>query len=188
VLGNIDPDLQMRVLEQVRAPKLIACDTMNFWIERYNEKLKRTLKRVDVLSINDGEARQLSGEYNLVKAAASIRAMGPKTLVVKRGEYGALLFNDEGTFAAPAFPLEVVCDPTGAGDSFAGGMIGHLARLGRIDNRALRQAVVMGSVMASFAVQDFSLDALRNLSTQQIKDRIALYQNLTYIDPEGLHA
>lgn len=187
VLGNIDPDLQTRVLEQVKAPKLIACDTMNFWIERFNDKLRRTLKGVDVLSINDAEARQLSGEYNLVKAAAVIRAMGPKTLVVKRGEYGALLFAEEGTYAAPAFPLEVVRDPTGAGDSFAGGMMGHLARCDRVDNRTFRQAIIMGSVMASFAVQDFSIDALRKLTPEIIKDRIQLYQNLTTVDPEGLH-
>jgi sugar/nucleoside kinase (ribokinase family) len=188
VLGNIDPELQLRVLDQVRKPKLVACDTMNFWIERHNAKLRKTLARVDLLSVNDAEARQLSGEYNLVKAARAIRAMGPRIIVVKRGEYGALLFCDDGTFAAPAMPLEAVCDPTGAGDTFAGGLMGFIAQRGRVDGHTLRQAVLMGSAMASFVVEDFSLDRLRRVSLDDIKGRVKELHGLTHLTPEGLHA
>ncbi len=185
VLGNIDPDLQMQVLDQVESPKLVACDTMNFWIESKLDALKKALRKVDLLSINDGEARQLSGEFNLVKAAQAIRAMGPKILVVKRGEHGALLFTEEGIFAAPAYPLEEVLDPTGAGDSFAGGMMGWLARRGNIDGGSLRQAVVMGSVLASFAVEDFSLERLKRLTPDEIGLRFREYKLLTYFEAEG---
>ncbi|HET6346975.1 MAG TPA: PfkB family carbohydrate kinase [Myxococcota bacterium] len=188
VLGNIDPELQQRVLDQVRKPKLVACDTMNFWIERHNAKLRKTLERVDLLSVNDAEARQLSGEYNLVKAARAIRAMGPRIVVIKRGEYGALLFCEDGTFAAPAMPLEVVCDPTGAGDTFAGGLMGFIARRGRVDGHTLRQAVLMGSAMASFVVEDFSLDRLRRVSLDDLGARVKELHGLTHLTPEGLHA
>ena len=186
-LGNFDPELQLRVLEQVDNPQLVACDTMNFWISKHNAKLRKTLQRVHVLSINDAEARQLSGEFNLVKAAAAIRAMGPHTIVVKRGEYGALLFTPEGVFAAPAYPLEVVQDPTGAGDSFAGGMMGYLARRGRSDALTIRQAVVVGSVLASFAVEDFSLDRLRTLSAKEIQQRVGQFHTLTDFDHRALN-
>ena len=186
VLGNIDPDLQRKVLEQVRAPTMVACDTMNFWIERHNDKLRETLKRVDLLSINEGEARQLSNEYNLVKAAGIIRAMGPRILVIKRGEYGALMFSDEGVFAAPGFPLEVVCDPTGAGDTFAGAMMGYLASKKSITARTLREAVVMGSVMASFVVEDFSLDRLRQVTLRDVHQRVGLFAQLIQFDTGGL--
>jgi len=188
VLGNIDPALQIKVLDQIRKPRLVACDTMNYWIEapQYRTKLGEALARVDVLCINDGEARLLSGEYNLVKAAQMIRRMGPKSLVVKRGEHGALLFTEQGVFAAPAFPLEVVRDPTGAGDSFAGGMMGYLAKKDALDAASLRQAVVMGSVLASFAVEDFSLDRLRTLTRDEIGLRFAQYKTLTHFEAEGV--
>ncbi len=185
VLGNIDPTLQASVLDQITRPQLVALDTMNFWITNTPNELKNTLKRVDLLSINDGEARQLSGEYHLVKAARAIRAMGPKILVVKRGEHGALLFTEQGIFAAPAMPLEQVLDPTGAGDSFAGGLMGLITKLGRADTSVLRQAVVMGSVMASFAVEDFSLDRLKRLKSDEIRLRFAEYKNLTHFEAEG---
>jgi sugar/nucleoside kinase (ribokinase family) len=178
-LANIDPVLQRRVLEQVTRPKLVACDTMNFWIEGKPEELKKTLAQVDVLVINDGEARELAREHNLVKAARIIRALGPKALIVKRGEYGALLFDDQGVFAAPAFPLEDVFDPTGAGDAFAGGFMGSLCRERVLDPHAIRRAVIYGSVLASFAVEDFSLDRLRRLTMAEVVSRFMAFQALT---------
>jgi len=185
-LGNIDPDLQISVLEQIKAPRFVACDTMNYWIEseRYRPRLHKALERVDLLCINDGEARLLSGEQNLVKAAILIRKLGPKNLVVKRGEHGALLFTPDGIFAVPAFPLEHVVDPTGAGDSFAGGLMGLLAQKGTFDSKTLRQAMVMGSVLASFAVEDFSLDRVRRLTTAEISERFGQYKLLTEFSAE----
>ena len=187
VLGNIDPEQQLRVLEQIKRPRLVAGDTMNYWIQEpeYRRKLEQALRKVDVFCINDAETRLLAGEYNLVKAAASVRGMGPKILIVKRGEHGALLFTPTGVFAAPAFPLEVVRDPTGAGDSFAGGMVGYLAKKGATDDRSLRQAVVMGSVLASFAVEDFSLDRFRTLERHEITRRFREYKDLTNFDIDG---
>ena len=179
VLGNISPDLQLNVLEQVKGAKLVACDTMNFWIDGALEDLKKTLKKVHLLSINDGEARMLSGEHNLVKAAQAIHAMGPDILVIKRGEHGALCCTPEGMFAAPAMPLETIMDPTGAGDSFAGGLMGYIAQTGRWDLASLRQAVILGSVMASFNVQDFSLDRLKSLSHDDIRGRYQAFAELT---------
>ena len=181
-LGNIDPVLQRRVLDQVRRPKVVACDTMNFWIEGHDEELKKTLKLVDILTINDSEARQLSGEWNLVKAAAAIRAMGPHTLIIKKGEHGVVMFSQQGSFAAPAFPLEEVFDPTGAGDTFGGGFLGYLARVGRVDETSLRQAVVMGSALASFCVEAFSLDRLLELSREEIDARFHLFKQLTHFE------
>jgi len=181
-LGNIDPVLQRGVLDQVERPKVVACDTMNFWIEGHNEELKKTLKLVDILTINDSEARQLSGEWNLVKAAAAIRAMGPHTLIIKKGEHGVVMFSKEGCFAAPAFLLEDVFDPTGAGDTFGGGFLGYLASAGRVDETALRQAVVMGSALASFCVEAFSLDRLVKLSRKEIDDRFRLFEELTHFE------
>ena len=151
-LGNIDPELQLKVLDQISKPKLVICDTMNFWIEGKPAELKKTLEHVDIFIINDSEARILSGDPNLVKSARIIRAMGPKTLIIKKGEHGALLFTDNGIFAAPAFPLESIFDPTGAGDTFAGGFIGHLSRCGNINDLEMRKAVLYGSAMASFCV------------------------------------
>jgi sugar/nucleoside kinase (ribokinase family) len=178
-LGNIDPVLQRSVLDQVASPRVVACDTMNFWIKGKPEELRQTLARVQVLLINDEEARQLSGEWNLVRAARAIRAMGPGTLVVKKGEHGVLMFTDAGSFSAPALPLENVVDPTGAGDTFAGGFVGQLARAPKIDDAALRQAVVMGSTLASFCVEAFSLDRLLTLTRPEIETRYAVFQALT---------
>jgi sugar/nucleoside kinase (ribokinase family) len=181
-LGNIDPVLQRDVLDQVDRPRLVACDTMNFWISRKPEELRRTLAAVDVLLINDAEARQLSGEWNVVKAARAIRAMGPKTLVIKKGEHGVLMFSEEGSFAAPAYPLEEVFDPTGAGDTFAGGFVGYLAGCPQVDEAALRRAVVMGSTLASFCVEAFSLDRLRTLTRPEIDKRYRLFKRLTHFE------
>jgi sugar/nucleoside kinase (ribokinase family) len=181
-LGNIDPALQRSVLDQVERPRLVACDTMNFWIAGQPEELRKTLARVDVLLVNDGEARELSGEWNLVKAARAIRAMGPRTLIVKKGEHGVLMFMEDGTFAAPAYPLEEVFDPTGAGDTFAGGFMGYLESCGRLDDESLRRAVVMGSTLASFAVEAFSLDRLLRLTRPEIDARFGLFKRLTHFE------
>ncbi|HLA78399.1 MAG TPA: PfkB family carbohydrate kinase [Vicinamibacteria bacterium] len=181
-LGNIDPALQREVLDQVEAPRVVACDTMNFWIEGRPEELRKTLKRVDILLINDGEARELSGEWNIVKAARAIRALGPRTLIVKKGEHGVLMFSDEGSFAAPAYPLEDVFDPTGAGDTFAGGFLGYLASMGSHGDGVLRRAVVMGSTLASYCVEAFSLDRLLRLTRQEIDDRFRLFKRLTHFE------
>jgi sugar/nucleoside kinase (ribokinase family) len=178
-LGNIDPVLQLEVVEQVRRPVLIAADTMNFWINGHREALIATLHRVHLLIINDEEARQLAGEHNLVKAAALIRRMGPHSVVVKRGDAGALLFHEGGVFAAPALPLAEVRDPTGAGDAFAGGFIGYLARAGRFDPPTVRTAMIYGSVMGSFSVEQFSLDGLRNLTPALIQERFDAFHDLT---------
>jgi len=178
-LGNIDPGLQRRVLEQVERPRVVACDTMNFWIKGKPQELRETLAKVQVLLINDQEARELSGEWNLVRAARAIRAMGPRTLVVKKGEHGVLMFTDQGSFAAPALPLEHVVDPTGAGDSFAGGFIGYLASIPDGGDAALRQAVVMGSTLASFCVEAFSLDRLLTLTRPEIDERYSVFERLT---------
>ncbi|HTU01435.1 MAG TPA: PfkB family carbohydrate kinase, partial [Candidatus Sulfotelmatobacter sp.] len=181
-LANIDPDLQREVLRQVRKPALVAADTMNYWITGKPEALKRTLAAVDMLIINDAETRQLAGEPNLVQAARIIRAWGPKVLVIKRGEYGALLYNDGEWFAAPAFPIEVVRDPTGAGDCFAGGCVGYLARAMRFDDITVRKAMILGSVMASFNVEAFSLDRLRTLTTAEIEARFRAFRRLCHFE------
>ncbi|MFQ5588439.1 MAG: PfkB family carbohydrate kinase [Nitrospiria bacterium] len=178
-LANIDPELQADVLKQVKSPKLVACDTMNFWIEGKREALVKTLASVDILIINDGEARELAGEVNLVKAAKKIRAYGPRILVVKQGEYGALMFNGEAIFSAPAYPLEDVFDPTGAGDSFAGGFMGYLSKCETLDDAAIRQAVIYGSTMASFNVEAFSLDRMRSLKEDEIASRYEAFKALT---------
>jgi len=178
-LGNIDPVLQRDVLGQVERPRVVACDTMNFWIKGKPGEVKETLKKVQVLLINDQEARELSGEWNLVKAARAIRAMGPSTLVVKKGEHGVLMFDEAGTFAAPALPLERVFDPTGAGDTFAGGFLGYLASTGQEGDAALRRAVIMGSTMASFCVEAFSLDRLLRLTRPEIDERYREFERLT---------
>jgi len=179
-LGNIDPVLQRRVLEQVERPRVVACDTMNFWIKGKPQELRETLTKVDVLLINDQEAKELSGEWNLVRAARKVRAMGPRTLVVKKGEHGVLLFGEEDScFAAPALPLETVIDPTGAGDTFAGGFMGYLASGSGLADKSLRQAVVMGSTLASFCVEAFSLDRLLTLTRAEIDARYAVFEKLT---------
>ncbi len=181
-LANIDPDLQRDVLRQVDNPKLVAADTMNFWIEGKRESLLETLKLVDILLINDGEARQLTGEHNLVKAARAIMTMGPSTLVIKRGEYGVLLFRAESVFAAPAYPLEDVFDPTGAGDTFAGGFMGYISSIMDFKEPVVRRATVMGSVMASFNVEAFSLDRIRELDYKEIEGRYREFKTLAHFD------
>lgn len=181
-LANIDPDLQRDVLKQVKSPKLVACDTMNFWIEGKREALIETLKAVDILIINDGEARELSKEVNLVKAAKKIISLGPTTLVIKQGEYGALMFTEGSVFAAPAFPLEEVFDPTGAGDSFAGGFMGYLSKCGSVNDSNIRQAVIYGSTMASINVEAFSLDRMRDLTQEDIAKRYQAFKELTFFD------
>ncbi len=181
-LGNIDPELQIKVLDQITAPKMVICDTMNFWIEGKPEELKKTLERVDIFIINDSEARILSGDPNLVKSARIIRAMGPKILIIKKGEHGALLFTDNGIFAAPAYPLESIYDPTGAGDTFAGGFIGHLTRCGTITDLELRKGVLYGSAMASFCVEKFGTEKLTGLDLLEIEDRYQSFLDLSRID------
>jgi len=178
-LANIDPDLQMEVLDQVRSPKLVACDTMNFWISSKPEALKKVLQRVDFVVINEGEARQFTGEANLVKAARAIISLGCKRLVIKRGEYGVLMFTQDSVFAAPAYPLEQVFDPTGAGDTFAGGLMGYLANTGDLSDDGIRQAIVFGSVMASFNVEDFSLERMKRLEYREIEARYKSFKSLT---------
>ncbi len=181
-LGNIDPVLQLDVVEQVKHPKLVACDTMNFWISGKPAELARMLARVDLLVVNDEEARQLSGEHNLPRAARAIRALGPKTVIVKRGDSGALLFHEHGVFAAPAYPLEEVVDPTGAGDTFAGGFVGYLARVRELSPQAVRRAMFYGSVMASFCVEAMSLDRLRALTQSEIEGRYRAFRDLTHFE------
>ncbi len=183
-LANIDPDLQMEVLRQVKKPRIIASDTMNFWISSKNEALQKVIGMVDILIINDAEARQLSHEPNLVKSARTILSLGVKTLIIKRGEYGVLMFTDSTIFAAPAYPLEKVFDPTGAGDTFAGGFMGYLANTGNLSESGIRQAIVFGSVMASFTVEDFSLERLKTLTYPEIEDRYRSFKSMTHF--EGL--
>jgi sugar/nucleoside kinase (ribokinase family) len=181
-LGNIDPDLQRQVLDQVRAPRFVAMDTMNFWIASKRDSLLETLKRVDLLFVNDAEARQLAGEHNVVKAARRILEYGPRALVVKRGEYGALLFTGDHVFAACAYPLAALFDPTGAGDSFAGGFMGYLARCGGEEHAVMRRAIIMGSVLASYAVEQFSLERLKTLTRDEIGERYAAFRRLTHFE------
>ncbi|MCS6290001.1 MAG: sugar kinase [Nitrospira sp.] len=181
-LGNIDPNLQLDVLQQVKRPALVACDTMNFWINGKRDALWNVLQHIDVLIINDGEARALGEGTNLVKVAKKILARGPKHLIVKRGEYGVLMFNDRQVFGAPAFPLDDVRDPTGAGDTFAGGFLGYLAATGNRSPEAMRQAIIFGSVMASFTVEAFSLDRLRILDYKEIEARFKEFKRLTHFE------
>jgi len=181
-LANIDPDLQREVLRQVRRPALIAADTMNYWIANKAESLRQTLRLVDTLLINDAEVRQLADEANLVQAARKILAWGPKSLVIKRGEYGALMIKNGDWFAAPALPLEVVRDPTGAGDCFAGGFVGYLANTMNFDNASVRKAMILGSVMASFNVEAFSLNRLRTLTYAEIEARYRAFRRLAHFE------
>jgi sugar/nucleoside kinase (ribokinase family) len=184
-LGNIHPELQGKVLDQVRAPKLVAADTMNFWIQGSRDALLKTLARVNLLFVNDAEARQLAGEHNVVKAARAILSMGPNRVVIKRGEYGALLFDRDHIFACPAYPLAEVFDPTGAGDTFAGGFMGTVATLGNLNEETLRRAMVTGSVMASFTVERFSLERLREVKRPEIHARFAEFKKLTHFEDLG---
>jgi sugar/nucleoside kinase (ribokinase family) len=181
-LANVDPEIQLDVLRQVKKPKLVACDTMNYWISSNPAGLKRTLKEVDLLTINESEIRQLAGESSLVKAAKSVQAMGPKTIVVKQGSYGALMFNGHSVFSAPAYPLESVFDPTGAGDTFAGGFMGYLSSTMNFSEASMRKAVIFGSVMASLNVEAFSLDRLRSLDYKEIEARYREFKKLTHFE------
>jgi sugar/nucleoside kinase (ribokinase family) len=182
-LGNIHPTLQIDVLDQVRKPRLVGADTMNYWIERTPDELKQVLKRVDVLLINDSEVRQLAGEANLVKAARKVQALGPKTLVIKRGEHGVLMTRTGGGFfAAPAMPLEDVFDPTGAGDTFAGGFLGYLASCENVDDSGMARAIIYGSTLASFAVEDFGVDRLLRLRKDEVTERFNQFKQLTHFD------
>lgn len=183
-LGNIDPRLQLDVLTQVNTPKLVACDTMNFWIESRRPDLLKLLERVDLVTLNDAEARQLTEEFNLVKAARWIMARGPKHVVIKKGEHGAFMFTESTVFFAPAYPLEAVFDPTGAGDSFAGGFMGYLARSGDISEGNLRRAVVYGSAMGSFAVEKFSVDRILEVTPDDIRRRVADFHRLVTFDQD----
>jgi sugar/nucleoside kinase (ribokinase family) len=184
-LANIDPDLQLRVLDQVRSPRLIGMDTMNYWIDGPKRpSLMKVLERVDMLFVNDADARSLAGESNIVKAARAIQKMGPKRVAIKRGEYGALIFDDhDHIFYAPAYPLEDVYDPTGAGDSFGGGFMGYLARQDDLSTETLSQAAIAGSVMASYVVERFSLDRLRELNPDLIRARVQQFRSLTDFRP-----
>jgi len=182
LLGNIDPELQHDVLRQVRAPTLVAADTMNLWINVKRDELLRTLARVHTLMLNDEEARMLAGEHNLRRAAAHILTLGPSSLIIKRGDAGALLFHGGGVFAAPAMPLAEVKDPTGAGDSFAGGLLGYLAYAGDLSPSTIRTAMIMGSVMGSFAVEQFSVDGLRGLTPARIQQRFDELAELVHFE------
>ena len=181
-LANIHPSLQLDVLNQVAAPEFIALDTMNYWIEGTPQELRRVLERVHVLVINDAEAQELSGEANLVKAARAIQAMGPQRVVIKRGEYGVLMTRDDDFFAVPGLPLEDVRDPTGAGDTFAGGFVGYLAAATAITDEVVTQAIIAGSTMASFAVEDFGLDRLTALTEPHVKQRFTEFKRLTHFE------
>lgn len=185
-LGNIDPILQLDVVEQCEAPLLVAADTMNFWIGGKRADLHKTLRRVSTLLVNDEEARQLAEEHNLRKAAAGILKMGPSSVVIKRGDAGALLFHGGGVFGCPALPLQDVRDPTGAGDAFAGGFMGYLAYAGNLEPRTIRTAMITGSVMASFTVEQFSVDGLRGLTLPRIQERFDAFSDLTRFESIGL--
>lgn len=183
MLGNLSPDVQLKVMERIHnRPKLVAMDTMNFWMDVALDDLKKAMKKVDVLIINDEEARQLSGEYSLVKASRVIRDMGPRYLIIKKGEHGALLFYEENVYFAPALPLEDVFDPTGAGDTFAGGFVGYLASQDRVDFEHMKRGVIFGSAMASFCVEKFGTERLQDLQMDEILHRINAFIDLTQVD------
>ncbi len=182
VLGNIDPVLQLKVLDQLDSPRFVVCDTMNYWIEGRLNELMQLIPRVNVLIINDSEARLLANEPNLIKAAKIIRAMGLETLIIKKGEHGALLFTEQTIFSAPAYPLEMIFDPTGAGDTFAGGFVGYLEKTEDLSPENIRRAVVYGSTMASFCVEQFSTKALEDLSPLRIHDRFRDFMTISRFD------
>jgi sugar/nucleoside kinase (ribokinase family) len=184
MLGNLQPAVQMNVIKQLKRPKLIVLDTMNFWMESAMPELEKVLKKIDVLLINDAEARQLSGQYSIVKASKTILGMGPKFLIVKKGEHGALLFHGDKVFFAPALPLEEVFDPTGAGDTFAGGFIGHLAKTKDISFENMKTAIIVGSAMASFCVEKFGPTRLKEISKEDIDKRLHQFRELVNFDIE----
>ena len=185
MLGNLQPRMQLNVIQELKQrPRLIVMDTMNFWMETAMSELKIVLRYVDMLMVNDAEARQLSGEYSLVKAARAIMAMGPRYLIIKKGEHGALLFQQDEVFYAPALPLEDVFDPTGAGDTFAGGFIGHIAKTGDISFENMKRGIIVGSAMASFCVEKFGPTRLKEVGKTEINDRIRLFKDLVSFDIE----
>lgn len=185
MLGNLHPSIQMKTLQQLsEKPKMVVLDTMNYWIKNTWDDLQKVLKKVDVITINDSEARQLSGEYSLVKAAKKIEKMGPKYIIIKKGEHGALLFYKENIFFAPALPLEEVFDPTGAGDTFAGGFIGHLAKTKDISFHNMKRAVIIGSNLASFCVEKFGTERLQNITKKEIQERFYQFKQLTQFEIE----
>lgn len=179
-LANIDPETQCSVLRQVKKPKLVVCDTMNYWIEHKQPQLRKLLKEIDIFLCNESEARELSGEGNIVKAAKKLLSLGAKKVIIKKGEHGVLLFSDHSVFCIPAFLLETIFDPTGAGDTFAGGLIGYLAQCKRLTRASLRKAIVYGSIMATFAVENFSLRRLGTITKKDIAKRFRQFQKLTY--------
>jgi len=181
-LANIDPDLQLDVLRQCERPRLVALDTMNYWISSKHDALERIFREVDLILINEAEVRQYTGEANLIRGARQILALGPKTLVVKRGEYGVLMITRDTIFAAPAYPLENVFDPTGAGDTFAGGFLGFLASRKEIHDGELRRAIIFGSVLASYTVEKFSLDRLREIALRDVQARYSEFRKLTHFE------
>ncbi len=180
-LGNIDPELQLGILDQVARPKLVVCDTMNYWIQSKKETLLALLKRVDILMVNDGEARELSGDWNIHRAGRWILAHGPKRVVIKQGEHGAVLIEPGRTFYAPAFPLEEVFDPTGAGDCFAGGFMGYVARSGDTSEENLRRAMVYGAAMGSYAVSHFGIRGFENVTLADVHRRVKTFRDLTHV-------
>jgi sugar/nucleoside kinase (ribokinase family) len=180
-LGNIDPELQIGVLEQVQRPKLVVCDTMNYWIQSKKAALLDLLARVDVLMVNDGEARELSGDWNIHRAGRWILERGPSRVVIKQGEYGALLIEASRTFYVPAFPLETVFDPTGAGDAFAGGFMAYLARTNSLDQDNIRRAMVYGAAMGSYAVEQFGIRGFERIALPQVQARVRAFQDLTHV-------
>lgn len=182
LLGNLTPEIQAKVLDQLENTTLVVLDTMNFWMDIALDALKKVIARVDVLTINDEEARQLSGEYSLVKAAEKILTMGPKYLIIKKGEHGALLFGEGQMFFAPALPLAEVKDPTGAGDSFAGGFLGYIAKTGDISFDNMKRAIINGSAMASFCVEDFSIERIKGLSDLEINERLETFKKLSHYE------
>jgi sugar/nucleoside kinase (ribokinase family) len=181
-LANIQPELQMQVLQQCKRPRIVALDTMNLWIATAKESLTRIIAEVDLVIINEAEVRQYTGEANLIKGARQILELGPKTLVVKRGEYGSMMITKDAVFAAPAYPLESVFDPTGAGDTFAGGFLGYLASRSEVNDRELRRAIIFGSVLASFTVEKFSLDRLREITLAEVHERYQEFRELAHFD------
>ena len=181
-LGNIDPTLQLEVLDQIERPKLVACDTMNFWIEGKRSALLKLIGRVDLLLVNDSEARELSGDHNLARAARWIQERGPRYVIIKKGEHGAILFTPASTFFAPGYPLEEIFDPTGAGDAFAGGLIGSLAQHDTIGEAELRRAVVYGSAIGSFAVERFSVERFKALTKEEIENRVHHFREMTMFE------
>ncbi|MFA5143136.1 MAG: PfkB family carbohydrate kinase [Candidatus Omnitrophota bacterium] len=178
-LANIDPELQYSVLKQVTRPRLVACDSMNYWLEHKKKEFERLLDKVDIILLNDSEARQFTGEPNLMRAARVIISFGPRAVIIKKGEHGVIYFSKNTHFIAPAYLLETVYDPTGAGDTFAGGMIGYLSKAGKINEANIRKSVIYGSILASFAVEDFSIDRMLEITTGEIEERYKHFSSIT---------